>query len=416
MAKRKVSYRKLISRLLTIVSVIFLLVLFFKFGYSPAKDMIIGDSSTQINLSDIQNLINTDNSSTSESEQKKDITISLCAIGDIMCHDTQYKDAYDSTTKTYDFSHVFTNIADELSSADITIGNLETTFAGADRGYSGYPTFNTPDALATNLKSMGIDVLSTANNHSLDKGYSGLTRTLEVLDENQISHMGTYSSEESQNEILVKDVNGIKIAFLSYTYGTNGIPVPSGKDYCINLIDKEQIKTNLNKAKDLNVDLISVSMHWGNEYRLKPTTEQEELADFLFANGVDIILGSHAHVLEPMEKRTVTLEDGTTKDGFVIYSLGNFVSAQNKQYTNHSIILNLQITKHAEGNITIDSYEYTPIYVDNRGASAKERFKILDIKASISAYKNGDTSISKTLYNNLTKALTATEKILAGDI
>lgn len=416
MAKRKVSYRKLISRLLTIVSVIFLLVLFFKFGYSPAKDMIIGDSSTQINLSDIQNLINTDNSSTSESEQKKDITISLCAIGDIMCHDTQYKDAYDSTTKTYDFSHVFTNIADELSSADITIGNLETTFAGADRGYSGYPTFNTPDALATNLKSMGIDVLSTANNHSLDKGYSGLTRTLEVLDENQISHMGTYSSEESQNEILVKDVNGIKIAFLSYTYGTNGIPVPSGKNYCINLIDKEQIKTDLNKAKDLDVDLISVSMHWGNEYRLKPTTEQEELADFLFANGVDIILGSHAHVLEPMEKRTVTLEDGTTKDGFVIYSLGNFVSAQNKQYTNHSIILNLQITKHAEGNITIDSYEYTPIYVDNRGASAKERFKILDIKASISAYENGDTSISKTLYNNLTKALTATEKILAGDI
>ena len=408
--KKKVnlSPEKRFNRIMTIISIIFLLVLFFKFGYTPAKDMIIGNSSVQFNLSELQNTV-----TEPEEEKPKDITISLAVVGDIMCHDTNYKDAYNSETKTYDFSHVFTNVADKLRNADLTIGNLETTFAGSDRGYSGYPTFNTPDELATNLKDLGFDVLSTSNNHSLDKGYSGLTRTLEVLDENGISHMGTYSSEESSEEILVKDVNGVKIAFLAYTYGTNGIPIPSGKEYCVNLIDKDKIKADLEKAKALDVDLISVSMHWGNEYRLKSTTEQENLADFLFENGADIILGSHPHVLEPMERSTITLDDGTTKDGFLIYSLGNFISGQTKQYTNHSIILNITLTKHAEGNITIDDVSYTPTYVDNRGSSADERFKILDINQSISAYEAGDTSISKSLYNKLTAALDATNKILA---
>ena len=413
--KVRLSPEKRFNRIMTLVAIIFLLVLFFKFGYTPAKDMIIGNSSVQFNISDLQNSI--DNVTDPVEEKPKDITISLAVVGDIMCHDTNYRDAYNSETKTYDFSHVFSNIADKLSSADLTIGNLETTFAGSDRGYSGYPTFNTPDALAANLKNLGFDVLSTANNHSLDKGFSGLTRTIEVLDENGISHMGTYTSEESRNEILVKDVNGIKIAFLAYTYGTNGIPVPSGKDFCVNLINKDQIKSDLEKAKSLDVDLISVNMHWGNEYRLKSTTEQEELADFLFENGVDIILGSHPHVLEPMERRTITLEDGTEKDGFLIYSLGNFVSGQTKQYTNHSIILNLKITKHGDdGKITIDDVTYTPIYVDNRGSSADERFKILDIKQEIASYDAGDANISKSLYNKLKSALETTDKILAGDI
>jgi len=413
----KLSPQKLFNRLMTLAAIIFLIVLFVKYGYTPASDMIIDNSSATINMGELQNAINGATSGNNiVEEQKKDTTISLAVVGDIMCHNTQYNDAYDPATKTYDFTHVFTNIADQLQSADLTIGNLETTFAGSERGYSSYPTFNTPDALAVNLRALGFDVLCTANNHSLDKGFSGITRTLEILDDNGISHMGTYASEEDSNEILVKDVNGIKIAMLAYTYGTNGIPIPSGKDFCVNLIDKSKIKADLDKAKELDVDLISVNMHWGAEYRLKPTTEQEQLADFLFENGVDLILGSHPHVLEPMETRTITLEDGTEKEVFLIYSLGNFVSGQVKEYTNLSVILNLDITKHAEGNITIDKVEYTPIYVDMRSASTAERFKILDIKESIAAYENGDTSISKTLYNKLTSALEKIDKIMAGDI
>lgn len=395
--------------ILTLISIIFLVVLIFKSNHKITDDILSDENSStveKINESVIM-----------EIEKKEDITINIASVGDIMCHNTQYIDAYDKTSDTYDFLYMFTNVADDLRKADLTIGNLETTFAGKQRGYSGYPNFNTPEELATNLKELGFDVLSTANNHSLDTGYKGIEGTIANLDNVGISHMGTYTSEELSQEILVKDVKGIKIAFLSYTYGTNGIPLPKGKEYCINLIDKEKIKKDIEKAKSFGVDLISVSMHWGDEYRLKPTTEQKQLSDFLFEQGVDIILGSHAHVLEPMETREFTLEDGRKKTVFLIYSQGNFISAQTKQYTNHSIILNLTITKHVEGDITIDKVDYIPTYVDMRSATSAERFKILNIDKSIQAYENKtDSTISQNLYEKLKAARQATEKILNNDI
>ena len=332
-------------------------------------------------------------------EIPEDITISFTAIGDIMCHNSNYNDAY--SNGVYDFSYVFADITEEIQSADIAVGNLETTFAGAARGYSNYPTFNTPEALATDLKEMGIDLLSTSNNHSLDKGYSGIESTISFLDAAGIAHTGTYTSPESQNTIIVQDVQGIKIAFLSFTYGTNGIPVPSGKEYCIDLISDEHIINQINLAKAQEPDVICVFMHWGIEYKLEPNAEQTRLADLLFANGVDIILGSHPHVLEKMEKREITLEDGTTKDGFVIYSLGNFMSGQVKENTKNSIILNLKITKHGDtGKISIDSAKYTPIYMYKK-ASGVQRYKILDLAKSISEYEAGNANVTSAEYQTL---------------
>ncbi len=335
----------------------------------------------------------------------------MTVIGDIMCHTTNFYDAYNKTTDTYDFSNVFLDIKDYIQIADISIGNLETTFSGQEIGYTGYPTFNTPEELAQNLADIGLDVVSTANNHSLDKRYNGLVSTLDELDKVGLSHTGTYRSKEEQDTILIKDVNGIKFAFLSFTYGTNGIPVPSGKEYCVNLIDEKLILDQLSKAKKLNPDIICVNMHWGDEYKLKQNSTQEKLADLLFNNGVDIILGSHPHVLEPMEKRTITLDDGTTKDGFVIYSLGNFMSGQVIENTRNSIILNLQITKHANNTISIDSYNYIPIYMLDKGNGQPERYRILDINKCITNYENGDTSISKNLYNTLKKSKEKIDKM-----
>ena len=179
-------------------------------------------------------------------EPKEDLHFSMSVIGDIMCHNSQYKDAYNSSTDTYDFSYVFEDIKNYISEADISIGNLETTFAGKARGYSNYPTFNTPEQLAYNLKDFGIDVVSTANNHCMDKSYSGLVSTINYLNDAGISHVGTNTSAEEQNTILVKDVNGIKIAFLAFTYGTNGIPVPRDKSYAVNLIDENLILNQIN--------------------------------------------------------------------------------------------------------------------------------------------------------------------------
>ena len=247
----------------------------------------------------------------------------------------------------------------------------------------------------------------------LDKGYKGIESTINYLDDADIAHTGTFNSEESQNTILYKYVKGVKIAFLSYTYGTNGIPVPSGKEYCINLIDKDLMKKHLELAKQENPDLICVSMHWGVEYRTTPTDEQKELANFLFENGADVILGNHSHVLEPMEKRKITLEDGTEKDGFVIYSLGNFISGQVKEYTRDTAILNIKITKNGEtGKITIDDASYIPLYM-YKGTSSTKAYKLLDINSCISAYEAGaQGSVSSTLYKTLVAELAKIKKIL----
>ncbi len=294
---------------------------------------------------------------------------------------------------------------------------METTFAGSDRGYTGYPTFNSPSALGEALKNIGIDVLSTANNHSLDKGYSGVESTLNELDRIGISHTGTARSEEERDTVLVKEVNGIKIAFLAFTYGTNGIPVPSGKPYAVNLIDKEFILNQINLAKEQDVDIICASMHWGVEYAQKQNSEQEDLADYLFKNGVDIIIGNHAHVIEPMEKKTITLEDGTEKEVFVVYALGNFVSGQTFDHTRSTAILDMQIRKSGEtGKISIDTVDYVPVYCNDRSGKAN-RYELVDVRTAISEYENGNpNNISASLYNTLKSELKNTESVLGAPI
>ena len=356
-----------------------------------------------------------DSSNNVQENQKEetDTTFTLTAIGDVMCHNTQYMDAYDSDTGTYDFSYVFDNISSYTKTADICIGNLETSFAGEDRGYSNYPTFNSPDSLADSLKSIGVDVLSTAGNHALDMGFSGLSRTIDVLDKADISHLGTYKTQEDQDKVLIKYVKGVKIAFIDYTYGTNGISVPSDKKFCINLIDKDLIKKHIETAKNQNADMIVACMHWGTEYQTKQNSEQEKLADFLFQNGVNVIIGNHPHVIQPMEKRTVTLEDGSTRDGFVVYALGNFICDQNAVNTRDSIILNLKITKHTDGSITIDNYDYVPIYMYKDTSVSKHKMKILDINKTIYNYENNlDDSITEKIYNLMKTELGRITKIL----
>ena len=369
--------------------------------------------------------INTENNSAettlSNKNTKQDtaepITFTLTSLGDTLCHNTQYWDAYNSKTDEYDFSYVYEDIKNYTLSSDITIGSLETTFAGKEKGYSNYPTFNTPDSLATALKNIGVDVVSLAGNHALDYGYTGLCRTIDVFNNIGLSHLGTYKTAEDQEKILIKDVKGVKIAFINYTYGTNGIPLPSGKDFCVNLIDKDFIKKQINQAKEQNVDMIVACMHWGTEYRTTANSEQKDLANFLFENGVDVILGNHPHVLEPMEKKTITLQDGTTKDVFVVYALGNFTADQRDEITRDSAILNLTITKNSNGKISIDKVNYIPIYMYKNTNVSIHKFKILDIEKTIKDYEEGtNTSINSTVYNNLKKQLEKIKSILGDEL
>ena len=352
-----------------------------------------------------------------KNNEEQPVIFTLTALGDTLCHNTQYWDAYNSETKEYDFSYVYEDIKYYTKVADITVGSLETTFAGEDKGYSNYPTFNSPDSLATALKKIGVDVISLAGNHALDYGYSGICRTIDVLDNADISHLGTYKTAEDQEKLLIKNVKGVKIAFINYTYGTNGISVPSGKEFCVNLIDKNLIKKQIDQAKSEGADMIVACMHWGTEYKTSANSEQKELADYLFKNGVDIILGNHPHVLEPMEKKTITLDDGTTKDVFVVYALGNFTADQRDEITRDSAILNLNITKNVDGNISINKVDYVPIYMYKNSNAKSHKFKILDIEKSIAKYESGDTSsISPTVYTNLKTQLEKIKSILGDEI
>ena len=417
---------KIISKVLSVFILILLIVFIFSSIKMKNKSMYKVSNTTnneqKINSNEEnantpnnfdENLISSEETVTPKKEEIKNTTINMAFTGDIMCHNTIYNDAYNKETESYDFSYIFDNIKYYIQTADIAIGNLETTFAGAEKGYSSYPKFNSPEILAYNLKKLGFDVVSTANNHCYDKGYSGIESTINFLDEADLSHTGTYTSEENQNKILIKNVKGIQIAFLSFTYGTNGITISSDKAYSVNLIDKDLIKRQIDLAKEQNPDIICVSMHWGQEYQTSPNNNQKDLADFLFQNGADIIIGNHPHVLQPMEKREISLNDGTTKDGFIVYSLGNFLADQSKTNTRNSAILNLKITKDQENKIHINSPTYTPIYTYKDSSQSTKKFKIIDLKNTIASYEAGyDTSLSATTYQTFKKELENVNKIL----
>ena len=199
-----------------------------------------------------------------------------------------------------------------------------------------------------------------------EQGVSRMVRTLDVLDKLGLAHVGTYRSAEeraAQNGVYVADMGGIKVAFLSYTYGTNGIPVSKSHPDTVNILhtdymsdaqvlDTERIADDLAAAEALSPDLIAVIVHWGVEYQTTQNEHQEEIADFLFDHGADVILGSHPHVFQPMETRALTDRDGTTHTGFVCWSLGNFISSQNDEYTDTTVVLNLELTKNPNTGVT----------------------------------------------------------------
>lgn len=304
--------------------------------------------------------------------------VSITAIGDIMMHEWQIQRCYDKNTDSFDNLEAFTYIEPYLSSSDYTIGNLETTLAGRYQGatsdalgYSGYPRFNAPEILVDNLKKVGIDMLGTANNHSMDSNINGVYATLDYLDSRSIPHVGTARNEAEQNQLCLIDVNGIKIGFCAYTYDTNGIPVPDSASYGVNTLhwysneSIDEMCDEVHRLRDAGADLVMPMVHFGTEYQDQPDKNQYAVVDRLFEAGADIIIGGHPHVVEPMEIRTITNEDGTTRTGYVIYSLGNFISSQ--KYENGimkdiGVIMDVDLVKDEEGT-RVEGLHFAPTYV-----------------------------------------------------
>ncbi|MGM9985606.1 MAG: CapA family protein [Bacillaceae bacterium] len=253
---------------------------------------------------------------------KKEYEANLVTVGDILVHDRVYND-FETGEGTYDFTPAFAHVKKYIEQADIAMTNVETMIGGVEIGLSGYPKFNSPYEIGDVLKDTGFDIVTLANNHTYDRGEVAIDNALNYWDKLGMINTGVSRNETERSAIKTITKNNITFSFLAYTYGTNGLSLPSSSTYEVNMLDKEQMKKDIAKAKEIS-DVIVVAPHFGDEYQKVPSEEQKELAQFLADEGVHIVAGSHPHVLQ-----APTFLEG--KDGnqtYVMYSLGNFFSGQ----------------------------------------------------------------------------------------
>lgn len=319
-------------------------------------------------------------------------TVTLNFAGDLLMHRILL-DLAKQADGTYDFTNLYTQIGPMLSNADFTVANLETTLAGKEAGYGGYPRFNTPESFVNTMQQiLGIDMLMTANNHCMDKGVDGLKHTLQVLDAAGLLHTGTYASPEAADTPQVVEVNGIRMAFLNYTYSLNQHEPPNGYEYVANRIDLETIQADAKAARDAGAEYIFCLPHWGVEHSLTESATQRKQAEWIFANTeVDMIVGGHPHVVQPAEYITVTGADGREKTGFVLYSLGNFTSSHNprREYADTGIVLHVSLKKdRTTGQVQAESVSYTPVVVDYTPGAVSDN-AVVTISQALYAYGAG---------------------------
>ncbi len=281
-------------------------------------------------------------------------SLTLIFAGDIMGHSPQFQAAYNQSTKSYNYDICFQRVKPYIESADIAIVNLEAPLAG--RPYSGYPNFSSPDALLDGIKNAGYDILLTANNHVVDRGKQGLERTIRTIKKRNLLYAGSYIDKIQRDSLypLIVEKKGIKIAFLNCTYGTNGISVVSPN--IVNYIDTIEIKYDIQKAKSKNVDFMVMTVHWGTEYELKNNSFQESIADFFIRNGINLVVGSHPHVVQNAEIKY----NNDSIPVPVFYSLGNSISNQRKPSTDGGILLKVVIGSQSK---KILNTTYMPVYV-----------------------------------------------------
>jgi poly-gamma-glutamate synthesis protein (capsule biosynthesis protein) len=306
----------------------------------------------------------------------------LLAVGDVMMHGMQIKSG-DRGGGTYHFDHFFAAVRDRLSAADWAVANLETVLGGGG-AYTGYPMFNAPPALADALHNAGFDVITTANNHSLDRGAPGVKRTRQHLRDRGLIPVGTATTPAEAEEVAIVERNGISMAFLAYTYGTNGIPLPQGEKHWVSLIDEARIARDIGHARQQGADCIAVALHFGDEYQRQPNANQKRLVKNLLAAGADIILGSHPHVVQPYQTPTVTDANGVPRRRAVIYSLGNFVSNQNGVYRHLGVMFSVKVRKqYPSERVEITHVEAIPTWTHRYHAGGKPQFRVLALPQTL---------------------------------
>ncbi len=350
--RRRAKRRVRVDRILILLGILLLIILAIWFGLSR----LFSNTSSK---DDKGNPMIVDK----KNDKEKTTSVSLVMVGDNLIHSSIYKDANaNANYDGYDFKPMYSYLKEVVSNYDLAYYNQETILGGSEIGLSDYPTFNSPQEVGDAMIDAGFNLVSLATNHTMDRGEKAITKSCEYWNshKDEVLSAGSYCSEEERNEIKIKEKNGIKYTMLSYTYGTNGIPVPKGKEYLVNVwptdLDindverdtdyqayKEQVKKDIEAVRD-KVDVLMVAMHWGVEYTHTPTEYEVDMANYLASLGVDIVIGSHPHVVQP-----VTWIDDT----LVIYSLGNMLSAQETDLDYAKMVglmSSVKITKTTKGN------------------------------------------------------------------
>ena len=344
MKKRKIKKMPIIILLLIIIGIVGVVVI------NPFNKTIKNSDSKVTDKKKVSNIV-----------KKK--SLSLVMVGDVLTHDSVLADAY--IDGTYDFTSMFSYIKPMIKDYDLKYVNQESIIGGPSFKYSGYPTFNAPDSIGDNLIDTGFNIFGLANNHAYDKGENALLYSNKYWSGKDVITAGTYSSFEDRDDIKVYEKNEIKYAFLAYTTSLNGYELSSDKSYLVNVYSDELVKDDINKIKD-KVDVIIVAMHWGDEYTNTPTNSEKEIAQYLSELGVDIVIGTHPHVVQPIEYVGETL---------VIYSLGNFISNQLVLGLNPAIGLMVGVDITVDGDntkISIKEKELLYSYSDN-----STKFKVI---------------------------------------
>jgi poly-gamma-glutamate capsule biosynthesis protein CapA/YwtB (metallophosphatase superfamily) len=318
--------------------------------------------------------------------------ITIAFLGDVIPHQRLLDSAREPRSGTYDFSPTFRHIAPYLAAADYTVANLETPLAGPTTRFTGYPLFNAPLEFGLALRQAGVDLCSTANNHCLDRGWPGLVATLDRLDQMGLAHVGTSRSLAERETPLVVDIQGIRVAFLAYTEALNGHAPPAEcKAYAVNRLAPgraavDQVATDAALARLWGADIVIALFHWGEEYQRMPTATQVAVAEGtadgqgLLARGVDVIIGHHPHVVQPLVRAAGAAGDagGAWGAKYVAYSLGNFLSNQPWRYSDSGLVVYLHLEK-SGFRTRVTGISYLPVFVQRDVSRGPTRYRVLPV-------------------------------------
>lgn len=335
---------------------------------------------------------------------EQDTIIKMSTVGDILCGESMIKDAYNVETSSYNFSHMFNRVAGYINKADIVMGTMETCFTSGD-----YTNENSPVEFAKAVKDSGVNLVTICHNHSLDYGIEGLKNTKTILENLGYDVFG--DKLDTENTVKIKNIKGVNIAFLTYTYGVNRQERKSKEEMkAINLYSEEQVKKDIVYAKEKEAEYICVLIHWGDAISSKVNKEQKDIAGFLVDSGVDMILGAHPSVVQPMEIR----KNDEGKNVLIAYSIGTYISTLADDNAKVELVLNLELRKSGKENkVYLSKVDYTPIYVLDNGPKVENRYELVDMKSVASSYAEGNTGIiSRNTYNKMIKGLRNLNKML----